>query len=465
MTIAASQPRHKYSLVACARWETNDIVEWIEYHRAVGFEHFYIYSNDDSPIPLLKVLTPYLLRDDPCVTYRHWPVAGQQPEIYYHFLRTFKDQTEWFSFLDIDEFFVFKNIDSVSAFMSRFESSYDAVYFNWLLYGHNGYIERAQDSVLLSYQRRSRNINHHTKVITRSSAVDAEAVEAKFRAGALGFWHFWNEYIPDLKRVTNVLRDSVEGYTSSFPENALKYVRTPHVSDAMIATAYVAHFQIKSEQDFRRRAERGGFEIAARWGEMFSDGSYRGLLNHMNEVEDAYLAGFWAKRTGTIYQTAASNPVPVPGLTNVAIRKPSKQSSIFAGEIGVSAGHRQGHGNDGFRSGACGFHTAFEQAPWWVVDLLDLCVIHEVHVYNRVDAPGVAERASNIALEISESGEVWDEILALDGNVFFGVRGGPLVFKAERRLTARFLRIVSRVPTLLHLDEVEIYGTPASALE
>jgi len=32
-------PKHKFSLVACARWEEKDILEWIDYHRLIGVDH------------------------------------------------------------------------------------------------------------------------------------------------------------------------------------------------------------------------------------------------------------------------------------------------------------------------------------------------------------------------------------------------------------------------------------------
>lgn len=452
----------RFSLVACARWEENDIVEWVEYHRAIGIDHFYIYSNDDTPVTLLKVLAPYLMARDPIVTYRHWPLVGQQPQIYVHFLETFKHETEWFCFLDIDEFLVFKNLDSIGTFMSKFERNFDAVYLNWLAYGNNFLVERDADSVLLGYTRRGIGIDHHTKVITRSSAIDAALVQTRFFSGAMGFWHFWNGYgVPD-ERMTNVIFQSVAGYTDDWPRHAIATVRMPGVSEAMIDTAYVAHFQFKSERDFLRRAERGGFSYSSTWGQLYQDGRYKQILEHMNAAEDTYLASYWATRYGRCFETAALHYVPRPALPNIALRKPSRQSSRFHEPPHSPKAHLQGHGNDGLRTGAYGFHTAQEDAPWWSVDFLEDYVLKEVHLYNRVNVPGVAERASHIALEVSMNGDDWTEIFALDGTMKFGgVTGGPLIVKVPHLVVARFLRVISRKRTVLHLDEVEVYGLQA----
>ncbi len=463
MTEKPLETLYKFVLVACARWEEQDIVEWIEYHLAIGIEHFYIYSNDDTPTTLFKVLSPYIFRDDPVVTYRHWPIAGQQPQMYFHFLENFLNQTEWFCFLDIDEFLVFKNLDLIQDFMAKFEHSYDAVYLNWLLYGNNHLIERDSDSVLFAYTRRADFIDHHTKVITRSAAVDPESVKRTFLAGAIGFWHFWNDYGFQNARLVNAIGGNVDNYTQDFPKAAFEQILRRGVSNAMIDTAYVAHFQFKSERDFVRRAERGGFQIAAAWEKMYADGSYKKILDRTNAVEDTYLAAFWTRKIGGRYSTAAYNPVALPDAANVALRKPSRQSSRLGDPRASLKGHVQGHANDGFRTGTFGFHTALEDQPWWSVDLLERYVIRQIHVYNRIDDPALAARARHIAIEISSTGSAWTEVFACKGPAIFqGIRGGPLVVTFEKVVVARHLRIVSRTRTFLHLDEVEIYGVEAT---
>ena len=66
--------------------------------------------------PLFRAVAPYAYGADPFITFQYWPAVGQQIEIYLHFLKTFKHETEWFSFLDIDEFFVLKGVDNIAAF-------------------------------------------------------------------------------------------------------------------------------------------------------------------------------------------------------------------------------------------------------------------------------------------------------------------------------------------------------------
>ena len=70
--------KHRFSLVACARWEETQIQEWVEYHKSIGFDHVYLYSNDDDPAPLFHAIAPYAYGPNPLVTFRYWPHLGEQ---------------------------------------------------------------------------------------------------------------------------------------------------------------------------------------------------------------------------------------------------------------------------------------------------------------------------------------------------------------------------------------------------
>jgi hypothetical protein len=463
---AALRYRYKYSIVACARWEERDILEWVEYHRGIGFDHIYLYSNDDDPMQTFRVLIPYLFGPRPFVTFKHFPKRNpsrpQQQDIYLSFLRNHKHETEWFSFIDIDEFFVFKNVNNVKQFMKPFENGYDSVYFNWLIFGNNGKLERDGDSILLSYTKRCKNIDFHTKAITRSAKIPEDVIRIKYSKGARGFWHFWNDYDLTDFRITNVLSDNIDQYTEDFPKWAHDYVHRPGVSAAMIRKAYIAHFQIKSEEDYMRRVRRGGTSVLPYWQKTFESGNYKRQLVARNEVWDAYLARYWLRRAANAFDFVTEFPVPVPSHPNIALRKPTSQSSIARktdNDPEYSA--VQGHANDGIRTGGFGFATEYEDKPWWMVDFLDTYVIDEIHIYNRVDLPEAADRSRYLRVEASLNGKEWGEVFVLDGmSAFGGVGSIPLVIKPEKQISGRYLRISSWKPCSLHLDEIEVYGHP-----
>ena len=61
-----------YELSACAviKNEAKYIKEWIEFHRIVGVEHFYLYNNGSTD-RIYKVLRPYIRQG--IVTLVEWP--------------------------------------------------------------------------------------------------------------------------------------------------------------------------------------------------------------------------------------------------------------------------------------------------------------------------------------------------------------------------------------------------------
>ena len=289
-------PEHKFSLVACARWEENDILEWLDYHRAIGIDHVYLYSNDDNAATLKDAIGPHLEGPQPFVTYRHWhPSKGRQVHMYLHFLSNCRHEVEWLCFLDIDEFLVIKGHDDLPRFMAPLEAHFDAVYFNWVFYGAGGRLTRQPGSVLTGLARRNRRMDFHTKNFVRARFADPNRIRPKFDKGALAFWHFWDDYHLGL-RVCDVLGVPLLHYTDKWPERARALVNRPGFQEHALATAYVAHFQFKSEADFKRRAARSESAAQKAWLKTFEEGRHEALLAENEAVPDTYLRDFWESR-------------------------------------------------------------------------------------------------------------------------------------------------------------------------
>jgi hypothetical protein len=113
-------------------------------------------------------------------------------------------------------------------------------------------------------------------------------------------------------------------------------------------------------------------------------------------------------------------------------------------------------GCDGIKDGQYGFHTAEEQDPWWQVDLRQVHTLSKVVIWNRCD--GVAPRASNLLLLLSNDGMQWEKVYTHDGKVFLGFTDNkPLVVELDKK-EARLVRIQLQSKDWLHLDEVEVFG-------
>ncbi len=361
-----------FSLAALARGDERAIVEWIEYHRAIGVGHFTIYGGDDTPMTLLKALTPYLMQATPCVAFRHWGAADDQASARQHFLDNRKQATGWFCFLDVNEFLVFPGSDSVTAFLTTVAEGCAAVSLGVRVFGDNHHAAASDDFILFARTRRAELPDRATKMLVRAGTAGATV-------------------------------------------------------DAGTEGAYVAQFARTSDPAF-------------------------------NAVEDHTLAAFWAERTAHLFATRARHSLPPPALPNVALRKPTRQSSRYMGSTGSHLAHAEGRANDGFISGHFGFHTTFEDAPWWMVDLLDVHVLREMRIVNRGDQKAIMNRAANLAIEVSTDGGDWAEAGTLDNHDWTAGTTPELVLRFTGMVLARLVRITSRTPTMLHLDEVEIYG-------
>lgn len=446
--------KYKYSIMTTARWEDNDISEWVAYHLSIGFDHIFVYSNDDDPSLTKRALMPYLVGEDPKVTLKHYPKRdsekAQQHEIYHHFLVHHRHKTEWLSLLDVDEFFVFKDINNVNLFMHDFENIADAVYFNWLVYGHGTKKHRDLGSVLATFCQRNIAIDPHTKMLFKTHFIDPDKLLASYRGGLKGFWHFLDTYnIPHL-RMKNVLYEDMSGYSSNFPENANSFVRTDRRSERMISKAYIAHFQFKSEADFMRRVQRGGSPTVAYWKQTLESGSYKARLARNNAVWDTYLALYWHNLNSKSALLTVEELTELTNCPNVAIGKPTAQSSSdLENENGPSNARRA---NDGIRRFDYGFRTEIEDNPWWMVDLMDVFSIVSIHVYSVTDATSNADAR---LLDVSIDGCTWTNVAS------FSERRDktlPHVMNLADDIKARFVRIKLAGAGSLGEDEVEIYG-------
>jgi hypothetical protein len=382
-------------------------------------------------------------------------------EIYFHFLNTFKQQTEWFAFLDIDEFLVLKNINNIAIFMQEYESRADCLYFNWLIYGHSGKLRREPGYTLTSYLRRAARIDVHTKMICRSAAIDPASVRAGYIQGRGAFHHFMDNYELPGVRCMDVLHAPTDGYSADFPASADVFAGRDGFSNAAIERAYIAHFQFRSEEDFLRRWRRGGFDNGEQWRQLYEAGAHRAILDVNNAIYDSYLADYWWHHTAPALRIQVDSPFGSPPFTNVAANKPAFQSSIYQPSEAEPPGSRvSGGGNNGRRTGTYGFHTEREQQPWWCVDLLAPHRIGEIHIYNRSDSAVVARRAADLEVMASHDTDHWTTLLARASSEPFGLDGTPLVISVTSAEPYRFILVRLPGTGFLHLDEVEVYGEP-----
>jgi len=143
MVLRTLEPRRRTALVGTMRDDGIYILEWVAHHRALGFQHIFIYTNDnrDGSDELLG-----LLADHGVITVIENEITGTvEPEAkaFGHAVNLLQDlrDFEWVMFLDSDEYFVpaprFGN--SVDEVLNALSETYPdgkaaAILYDWLWY-------------------------------------------------------------------------------------------------------------------------------------------------------------------------------------------------------------------------------------------------------------------------------------------------------------------------------------------
>lgn len=140
--------KKKYNVSICAifRNEAPYLKEWIEFHKIVGVEHFYLYNNfsDDN---YKEVLLPYV--KDGTVDLKEWPYEQGQMQAYQDCIAKYSGQTKWIGFIDLDEFVVPIKYNSIYEFLRKFEKNRPSVLLYWRLFGTSGKLDRDRNTLII----------------------------------------------------------------------------------------------------------------------------------------------------------------------------------------------------------------------------------------------------------------------------------------------------------------------------
>jgi hypothetical protein len=264
----------KYEIAATLRFknEAQYLAEWIEFHEAVGVDHFYLYNNNSSDA-FQDVLAPYVLRN--LVTLHDWPATPASPAADLHCITQYKDEAKWIAFIDADEFLLPIGEPGIKAILRRFES-FPALAVNWIYFGSNGRLARPEGGVLENYTRRSAVPNRHVKSIVNPRRV--------IKYGNSHHWFY--------SRAALAVNTKAARVFGSFSE--------PAVADVL----RINHYYSKSREEFMAKAAMKSWvdKEGARFPSRTLD-AWERMASLNNDVEDAsaarFLAAFMPDRENT----------------------------------------------------------------------------------------------------------------------------------------------------------------------
>ena len=258
---------HTACLCAIAKNEVPYIVEWTNYHLAIGFSHIYLYDNEDT-----DTLAPIFAGRNN-VTVTHFPGKVMQYRAYNHFLCSQESHIHhWCGFLDIDEFLVLKKHNDVLSFLKD-HCSKGIMSLNWFIYGENASLrdqihvdtEDVSIPVTKRFILREPLPNKHVKCL-----FVREEVFCIYNA------HYPLVFNPDLKRVVGIdqknklcpiliMSDDTRIVAPQHDTNGKHFIG-PFNDNGPTDIAYINHYYFRSKTEY-----------SAKYNSLGADGMTKGV--------------------------------------------------------------------------------------------------------------------------------------------------------------------------------------------
>lgn len=257
---------HFLSVCAIAKDEGPYLKEWIEFHRLVGVEKFYLYDNESTD-DTRDILAPYI--ESGLVDYTFQPGQKQQLPAYDDCLARHAAETKWLAYIDLDEFMVPMEFDTVPEFLATLPPDACQLLIPWVVYGSDGHVQKPQGLVTESYMRRDQGVhswmmksivkpmmcwhvsNHTQSMVGKTVDENGTAIELDFQN-------------PSIIRPHNKIR--------------------------------INHYCCKSKEEHRRRRTRG--DVMAVTGAQYDDDHFR--RHDCNDVYDPAMERFLPRLRATM---------------------------------------------------------------------------------------------------------------------------------------------------------------------
>lgn len=243
--------KHFLTLTAICKNEAPYLPEWIEYHKMLGVEKFYIYDNESTD-NTKEVLKSYIA--DGTIEYTYWKGKGQQGKAYDHSITNHKYETKWMAFVDIDEFIVPLSKETIPEIINDLHPM-AGLSIHWLIYGDSGHKTKTDGLVIERFTK------HSTKNFERNG---------------------WGKTIINPRLVFKMRAHNAEfiGNILATDENGKKIAG--HSNNISHNKIRINHYWGKSFEEFQIKKNRGRASTITAQGILTKDFNYY----NRNDIED-----------------------------------------------------------------------------------------------------------------------------------------------------------------------------------
>ena len=244
-------PKDYISILATVKNEAPYIKEWIEYHRLIGVERFYIYDNESTD-NLKEILEPYI--KEGIVIYNYVGGTNQQLEKYEEGIDEYGKNTFWMAIIDLDEFIVPVDTD-LKTFLKDYEK-YPGVAINWIQFDGNDHVEKPKGLVVENYKR-AFSLSHHRNQITKT--------------------------IVQPKYVIEYLSPHNFAYSNGFAVNEnFEYSKGRDMPNS-VKKIRIHHYFSKSLEEYNKKMRRSG------WADAVANNMYKAEESYIDNTIDRYI--------------------------------------------------------------------------------------------------------------------------------------------------------------------------------
>ena len=165
ITSDRNNTKNKIAIVSIFKNEAKYLEEWIEYHRLIGINKFYLYNNESND-NYLSILNKYIKNG--IVVLHNLSGTSMQLTAYNDAIARYEHINEWMAFIDIDEFIVPVKEDNINVILDEFKY-FSGIGINWLFFDHSGYINPDPEKLVVEMYTRTNipDTNHHIKTIAK----------------------------------------------------------------------------------------------------------------------------------------------------------------------------------------------------------------------------------------------------------------------------------------------------------
>ena len=251
--------RHSVAIVAIARNESQYINEWIEYHAALGFDHFYIYDNSfgseerlsksisEGNKPLVSIIPAY-------------NKLAFQKQAYGIAYGKFSPYHDFLLFIDLDEFFtlgIHKTVSDYVDFLNGKCPGFQNARIHWEIYDDNDVLERDMSVPVHEFFTRLAN----TSDAIRHNNTTKSLVRTKIPGV-----YFPNVHFPKSRSVNTIVTCDSLG-REVHPDNQFVHERD-------VSVAKIRHYVTKtiSEYMYQKlcRGDADGYIVRNIWNRFFN---------------------------------------------------------------------------------------------------------------------------------------------------------------------------------------------------